>query len=266
MSSHASVQVSVTINAEPATVWRFLSEGDKVLAWMTYIPGAPIPEGSTFEPRPGGQVCLIFPNGGRAMGKVLELAPPSKLVFTWGYDPDVARTGLDPGACRVEISLVAVPEGTRVTLTHSGPMSDELARGHEAGWRHYLSQLALQSSHAATESHLGTTLDRYWQAWGERDDHARLTLLRDCCEPDVRARTAFACTDSLDELSAHIANGLRHMPGVTLRPDGLPKHIHGVVRAAWSVSGANNHVLFRGENVFRLSPRGRIAEVVGFQS
>lgn len=265
MSGSASVQVSVTINAEPATVWRFLSEADKVLAWMTYLPGAPIPEGSAFEPRPGGEISIIFPNGGRARGKVLELTPPKRLVFTWGYDPDVAATGLGPGACRVEITLAPSPQGTRVTLTHSGPMTDELARGHEAGWRHNLSQLALHSAHAATEAALQQTLPAYWQAWNQRDDQTRLALLRDCCEPDVRVRSAFACTDTVEELTAHIANGLRHMPGAMLGPDGPPRHVHGVARASWSVTGGNGQVMFRGENILRLSPRGRIAEVIGFQ-
>lgn len=261
----ASVQVSVTINAEPSTVWKFLSEGNKVLAWMTYIPGAPIPEGSRFEPRPGGAVHIIFPNGGRAIGSVLELVPHKKLVFTWGYDPDVAKTGLGPGTCRVEIALLAIAEGTRVTLTHTGPMSSDLARGHEAGWRHYLSQLALQSAHEFTEQHLAAILPRYWQAWNEPDDAARMQLLTSCCEPDIRVRTAFACTDTLEELSAHIANGLRHMPGVTLKSKGTPRHVHGRIHVLWTVEMPNGHTLMRGENFMTLSSHGRVSEVVGFQ-
>lgn len=260
------VSVAVTINAEPETVWRFLSDQEKLLAWMTYLPGAPVPPGSAFEPRPGGAVRLVFPNGGAAVGSVLEVDPPRRLVFSWGYEPDVAKTGLGPGACRVEITLAPAPgdDGTRVTLTHSGPMSGELAQGHLAGWRHYLSQLARQAAASSVDARLEAALRDYFAACNQPDAPARDALLAACCDPALRVRTFFACCDSAAEFSAHIDNGLRHLRGALSAPSGPARHIHGFVRVPWAVA-MGDRVLFRGENLLRLTPAGKIAEIIGFQ-
>lgn len=260
----ATVTATVLINAEQKTVWKFLSEQERLLAWMTYIPGMPAPAGSQFEPRAGGALRIIFPNGGEAKGKVLEVQPPERLVFTWGYAPDVAKTGLGPGACRVEIVLRAVEGGTLVTLTHSGPMSDALAKGHLAGWNHYLSQLAVQSAMDFHQSHLSATLGNYFDAWAEADAAKRDALLAKCCEAGVRLRSQFACTETRADLSAHIANGLVHMPGMRLQQDGIARHMHGVARIPWKVAGADGKAAFRGENFVRFSAAGMITEVVSF--
>jgi uncharacterized protein YndB with AHSA1/START domain len=265
-SEQQRIEVSVTINAEPATVWRFLSEEQKLLAWMTFMPGAPVPAGSSFQPIPGGTVNIQFPGGGAAKGKVLELEPPRRLVFTWGYEPDVGKTGLRPGACCVEITLMPVSDGTRVTLVHSGPMSESIAKQHIPGWRHYLSQLALQSTMLQTQSSLADVLIAYFEAWNESDDVKRREILSRCCESDIRVRTQFACTDGIDELSEHIANGLKHMPGCVLAQSGMATHVHGVARVPWSVKSADGKRVFAGENIMTLSSRGRIAHVVGFNS
>lgn len=263
-SPNASVQVGVSINAQPETVWSFLSDRDRFLSWMTFIPGSPIPSGSRFEPRVGGELRIIFPDGGEARGSVLEFAPPRRLVITWGYDPDVAKTGLGPGACRVEITLSEHAGGTRVTLRHSGPMSPELAKGHEAGWRHYLAMLAVNSTGAATEARLVPLLQSYFGACNEPDEARRAALLGKCCAPAVRVRSAFACCDNVEELSAHIANGLRHMPGCAIEQHGAARHMHGVVRVPWRVRSPDGRDLFAGENVLALSPAGLIEQITGF--
>jgi uncharacterized protein YndB with AHSA1/START domain len=260
-----SVSASVVINAERATVWRFMSDQARFLAWMTFVPGMPAPAGSAFEPRVGGTLRVIFPNGGAAKGSVVEIEPPRKLVFTWGYEPDVGKTGLRPGSCRVEVVLSETEGGTLVTLTHSGPMSPEIAKGHEAGWAHYLSQLAVQSSREFHQERLADALAPYFGAFSEPDAAKRDALLATCTEEDVRLRTAFACTDGRSALSAHIANGLKHMPGCKLEQAGMVNHIHGVARVPWRVVAGEGKTVFKGENIVRFSARGKIVEVVGFQ-
>ncbi len=260
----ASVSTSVVINAEPATVWKFMSDQARFLSWMTSVPGMPAPSGSMFEPKPGGVLRILFPNGGAAKGSVVEIDPPRKLVFTWGYDPDVAKTGLGPGSSRVELTIRAVDGGTLVTLTHTGPMSEELAKGHEQGWRHSLSQLALQSAMEGHQAHLATTLDAYFKGSSEADQKRRDALLASSCAPDIRVRTQFACCDTIAEFSANIANGLRHMPGAALAQNGLVSHIHGYARVPWKVSSADGKPIFKGESFLRFTPDGKIAEMVSF--
>lgn len=260
------VEVSVTIAAEPETVWRFLSEGEKLVAWMTAmpgVPGGPVP-GSAIETRPGGKVRICYPGGAEARGEVVAVEPMRRIVFTWGYEPDTAKTGLGPGACRVEVSMVGVPEGTRVTLRQTGAMREDVRKEHEAGWRHYLAMLASMTAAAQHEPGLAGVLEDYFRAWNERDDGARREILLRCCEPGMRVRTTFACTDTVEELVAHIANGLRHMPGLSLVQEGPAQHLHGWARVRWVVKAPGGAAMFTGENVMRLSSAGRIAETVGF--
>jgi uncharacterized protein YndB with AHSA1/START domain len=262
--NHAAITTAVTINAQPATVWTFLAEEARFLAWMSYAPGSPVPHGSAFEPRPGGRLCIVMPNGSEALGEVVEIDPPRRLVFTWGYAPDLGATGLGPGASRVEISLEPVPEGTRVTLCHSGPMAAAIARGHEAGWRHYLSQLAVAAAHAHHQAHLEATLRDYFAACNEVDEGARAALLARACAPDIRVRTPFACADTREEFSGYIANGLRHLGGAVSALAGEPRLIHGFARVPWTVTAPGGAVMFSGENLLRFAPAGQIAEIVSF--
>ena len=267
-ASSASVTTSVLINAKPDVVWRFLSDQQRLLAWLTYLPGAPTPPGSLFEPRPGGTVRIVFPNKAEAKGSVVEVEPHRRIVFTWGYDPDIGKTGLRPGSCRVEVTLEPVPGprgGTRVTLVHSGPMSPELAQAHEGGWRHYLSQLALQSSQEAHQLHLAGTLRAYFDACNQPDPKLRGELLAQACEPDVRVRTPFACTDGIPEFSAAIANGLRHLAGAESSQHGIVRHAHGHARVPWKVAPAGGgKPMFSGENFVSFSPDGKITQIVSF--
>ena len=260
----ASISTSVLINAEPATVWKFMSDQTRFLSWMASMPGMPAPSGSKFEPTPGGALHIVFPNGGAAKGSVVEMDPPRKLVFTWGYEPDVAKTGLRAGSSRVEVVIRAAEDGTLATLTHAGPMSDELAKGHEQGWRHALSQLALQSAMEGHQAHLADTLSAYFKASRETDGAKRDALLTTCCAPNIRVRTQFACCETLAELSANIANGLKHMPGATLEQNGLVSHLHGYARVPWKLMSADRKLIFKGENFVRFTAAGRIAEMVSF--
>ncbi len=93
----------------------------------------------------------------------------------------------------------------------------------------------------------------------------RDALLATCTEDTVHLRTAFACTDTRADMSANIANGLKHMPGCSLAQNGLVNHIHGVARVPWKVTSPDGKMMFKGENIVRFSPGGKIAEVVGFQ-
>ncbi|MDX3759526.1 SRPBCC domain-containing protein [Streptomyces mirabilis] len=49
-----------------------------------------------------------------------------------------------PGSSRVELTFAPEPDGTLLTLTHSG--LPEPARGpHQEGWEHYLDRLAVRA-------------------------------------------------------------------------------------------------------------------------
>jgi uncharacterized protein YndB with AHSA1/START domain len=68
-----------------------------------------------FEPGAGGKIFEQALGGEEYMwGRVLEWQPPALLLFSFhpGRDEEEAQT--------VEVTFSAVPEGTRIVLTHSG--------------------------------------------------------------------------------------------------------------------------------------------------
>ena len=68
---------SVFIGATPDTVFRFLTDTPRWAAWWG--------PGSTIDARPGGAVLIRYPGGTEASGEVVEVKPPERIVFTYGY-------------------------------------------------------------------------------------------------------------------------------------------------------------------------------------
>ena len=257
-----AVLVSMTIAAEPATVWRFLSEESLFAAWIGAFAGQPPLEGTTIDPRPGGKIHVRYPDGSAAMGSVTSMEPLQRIVFTWGYSKETH--GLPPGSTRVEITLTQVPEGTLVRLIHTGLPTAERRKDHVGGWKHYLSIL----SREAARLHHGEAAERafaaYFRAWGEPDASRRIALLSDCCTPGVKVRTSFACTEDMEQLSEHIAGSLRHMPGISLRVGGAVQTIHGHARVRWSLHTPDGKAVGMGEVFGTLSLHGRLERIVSF--
>jgi uncharacterized protein YndB with AHSA1/START domain len=92
------------------------------------------------DPRPGG--VFRFKTTAHphyvASGRYLEVDPPTRLVFTWGWEPnpDLAegQHGLPPGASTVEVVLVPDGDATILRLRHSGLPSEAACRFHSMGW------------------------------------------------------------------------------------------------------------------------------------
>ena len=70
----------------------------------------------------------------------MEVDPPHRLVWTWGWD----RRGraLCPGSTTIEVELVPEGDGTLLRFTHSGLPDAETAK-HAHGWDHYLTALQI---------------------------------------------------------------------------------------------------------------------------
>jgi uncharacterized protein YndB with AHSA1/START domain len=64
--------------ARRETDYRYFTESERFAAWW----GA----GSHIDPVPGGAVHIRFPNAVVAGGEVLEIAPPERIVFTYGFE------------------------------------------------------------------------------------------------------------------------------------------------------------------------------------
>jgi len=130
-----SVTREVVIDASPETVWEFLSDPEKIRRWK----GIDV----SFEPRAGSGYRIEVVPGHTVAGEVVELDPPRRLVYTWGWEGD---ENVPPGSTTVEYELVPEGAGTRLRLTHSDLPSEESVASHTHGWEHYLERLATVAS------------------------------------------------------------------------------------------------------------------------
>jgi uncharacterized protein YndB with AHSA1/START domain len=130
------VSREIEIAATPETVWEFLVDPDKALRWWG--------RAARIDAWPGGKLRIEVSSGSIASGEVLEVDPPRRLVYTWGWElggggPEL----LPPGSSTVEIELVPSDRGTTLRLLHRGLPGEESAARHAEGWDHYLGRLAV---------------------------------------------------------------------------------------------------------------------------
>ena len=130
-----AVVSEISIAAAPETVFAFFVDPEKMTRWM----------GSRVEAdaRPGGVYALDINTQARARGTYVEVVPPSRVVFTFGWDAD---QNVPPGSSTVEVTLTPDGVGTHVRLVHRGLMKAETREEHQDGWRHYLSRLAIAAA------------------------------------------------------------------------------------------------------------------------
>jgi len=241
---------TVTIAARRETVFRYFTDSERFAAWWG--------QGSTIDPKPGGAVRIRFPNAIGAGGEVIEIVPPERVVFSYGFE---SGQPIPVGASRVTITLEETAGGTLVKLRHELP-SAEVRDEHVQGWRY---QLSVFANVVAKEAHKGaaTLADRFFACWGETDAARRRGELAAIAAPELEFRDPYSCTSGIDDLNAHIAAGQRFMPGVVLERQGDARSCQGLALVDWTVKGPDGNPRARGTNVFELTKDGRIARVTG---
>jgi uncharacterized protein YndB with AHSA1/START domain len=125
----------LVIEASPETVWEFLVDPERATRWMGQT--------ASFDPRPGGLYRVEVIPGNVAVGEFVELDPPRRLVYTWGWEPGGVDKAVPPGTSTIEIELVPSGEGTTLRFTHRDLPSEEAVQSHAHGWNHYLERLVV---------------------------------------------------------------------------------------------------------------------------
>jgi uncharacterized protein YndB with AHSA1/START domain len=126
------VEYETRIAARPETVFQFFCDPAKMVQWMGTE--------ATLDPRPGG-VCRVDPASHAVMsGEFVEVDPPRRIVFTWGWETELAST--PPQSTIVEVTLTPEGDGTLLRLVHRR-LRPEAVAFHRTGWDHYLPRLAL---------------------------------------------------------------------------------------------------------------------------
>ncbi len=242
---------TVVIRATPETVFQFFTDSRRWAGWW----GA----GSTIEARPGGKVYIRHANGVESLGEVLEVRPPERIVFTYGF---AAGQPVAPGGSRVTIRLEPDEEGTRLHLRHefaeAGPRDE-----HVQGWRF---QLSLFGNVVANEAYAdaANAVDTWFAAWSIADDTARAETFASIAAPGIGFRDRFSLLDGLADLAAHAGAAQRFMPGIRLERQGPVRHCQGTVLAGWIAVASDGKQRMAGTSVFVFRPDGKIDSVTGF--
>jgi uncharacterized protein YndB with AHSA1/START domain len=242
---------TILIVAPPDLVFRYFTDSARWAAWWG--------TGSTIDPRPGGRVYVRHPEGTEAAGEVIEIAPPTRIVFTYGF---VSGAPVPVGGSRVTIRLEPAGRGTRLHLAHE--FADAAARDeHVQGWRY---QLSVFANVVANEAHAGVAAraDAWFGLWTETDEAARAQTLAKIAATGVLVHDRFSCLEGAAELTKHIGAAQRFMPGLRIARTGEPRHCQGTVLVDWIASGADGEPRGRGTSVFTLGADGRIEAVTGF--
>lgn len=121
----------ITIEATADVVFRHLTEREGLLRWMAIE--------ATADPVAGGELTWTHENGATMVGRFVELEPPERVVFRYGWEGD--RMGVPPEASTVEVTLTERGGSTRLVLVHRGLPTGSVDE-HRHGWQHFLGQLA----------------------------------------------------------------------------------------------------------------------------
>src|SRR2546430_1682373 len=102
------IEHEIWVGASPETVFAYFTDPARMVQWMGTE--------ATLDPRPGG-ICRINPAGHATMlGAFVEVDPPRRIVFTWGWEMETFAT--PPQSTLVEVSLRPEDDGTVVRLAH----------------------------------------------------------------------------------------------------------------------------------------------------
>jgi uncharacterized protein YndB with AHSA1/START domain len=129
------IEHEVRVAASPEIVFGYFTDPAKIVQWMGTQ--------AILDPRPGGACRIEMAGHAVMLGQFVEVCPPSRIAFTWGWETELFAT--PPQSTLVEVSLTPAGEETVVRLAHRR-LKPATADFHRLGWRHYLPRLALAAS------------------------------------------------------------------------------------------------------------------------
>jgi uncharacterized protein YndB with AHSA1/START domain len=121
----------IRIDAPPEVVFPYLTDPTRMVDWMGV--------GALLDPRPGGALRIEANGRDVVVGEYVEVEPPRRVVFTWGFDG--AAPLVAAGSTHVEVTLEPDGDGTLLVLRHHG-LEGAARDPHREGWTHYLARLA----------------------------------------------------------------------------------------------------------------------------
>ncbi|MGQ0803000.1 MAG: SRPBCC family protein [Actinomycetota bacterium] len=134
------IELERRIAARPETVFAYFTDPERYRQWQGVD--------AELDPRPGGifRVRMAGRSQTVARGTYVDVEPPHRIVFTWGWEQndglgDGAR-GLPPGSSTVEVVLIADGDATILRVRHRGLPDETSCKFHSYGWGWTLDRLA----------------------------------------------------------------------------------------------------------------------------
>lgn len=124
------VSYEISIAAPASVVYRHLTTVDGLKRWIA--------ADAVVEPTPGGRLRWTHEDGATMIGRFVELVPPHRIVFTYGWEGDLM--GLPPESSTVEIDLEERAGETILRLSHRG-IPPDVVEDHRRGWIYFLGRL-----------------------------------------------------------------------------------------------------------------------------
>jgi len=123
-------ELEVRIQARLETVFEFFVDPEMMTRWKG--------TGAELDPRPGGRYRVGgIAGGATVVGEFVEIDPPRRLVFTWGWEGD---DEVPPGSSTVEVTLTPDGDATVLHLVHRDLPVGQGPR-HMEGWEHFVPRL-----------------------------------------------------------------------------------------------------------------------------
>ncbi len=124
-------EAEIEIGAPIDRVFELWTSTEGLTSWMA--------DHAEVDLRPGGAWRWVHEGGEACSGAYVEIAPPRRLVFTYGWE--TGRFGVPAGSTTVAVDFTEHDGGTRVRVRHDG-LTPEAAERHRIGWSHFLGVLA----------------------------------------------------------------------------------------------------------------------------
>jgi uncharacterized protein YndB with AHSA1/START domain len=119
------------IAAPPEVVFAMFTEPHLLVRWLG--------DTAELDPLPGGVFRFTLADQDACCGRYVELDPPHRLVFTWGWERAEAIP-VPAGSTEVTVECTPTATGTHLRLTHCG-LDGDAAALHEHGWDRFLTRL-----------------------------------------------------------------------------------------------------------------------------
>jgi len=135
-----TIEIERRIAARPETVFSFFVDPERYKKWQGIE--------ALLDPQPGGAFHVTVTGRSRmkVIGEFIEIDPPHRVVFTWGWEQfDGLPEGMlvPPRSTTVEVTLTEDGGGTILRLRHIGLPGDAALQFHSMGWNTTMDRLVI---------------------------------------------------------------------------------------------------------------------------